>query len=417
MDDYATELADMPSTSAEVPYIDVFDAGFRGDSTEVLAAREAGWYAHTALGLAVLRYKEVASLLRDHRLRPGTRETMALQGVTEGPVARWWQQSLLNIEGSDHTRLRRLVASAFTARQVERLVPAMHDAAHGLLDQFGSANRCEFVTSFADPYTLHIICELLAIPDRDRPAFAGWANDLSLAFSLTVPQFLPRIEAALSGLTGCVDELLARRRREPGDDLGSALIAAEEAGDRLSPAELRAMVTELVFASTATTRTQLGRAMVLFAEHPGSWALLGRRPELASNAVEEVVRLAGTVPAITRYALEDLEVNGLRIPAGSFLLLMVAAANSDPRVFDPPGLDITCRRPAQVTFGGGLHHCLGSWLARIELREALKILAARMPALQLDGEPSWLPAAGIYGPASLPLQWTTPRYASSPSAL
>lgn len=398
----------MTIASTDVPYLDIFDPAFRGDSPEVIAAQEASWYACTPLGLAVLRYAEVAALLRDRRLRPGTRETLAAQGVTEGPLAQWWQKLVLNIEGPDHTRLRRLVAGAFTARQGERLVPGMRRSAHELLDAVAGKGQCEFVTAFADPYPLQVICELLAIPERERTAFAGWANDLGLAFSLTVPQYLPQIEAALAGLYGCVDELLARRRREPADDLVSALIAAEEAGERLSRAELRTMLTVLIFAGTDTTRTQIGRAMVMFAEHPEAWALLHQRPELAANAVEEVLRLVGSVPAIARFAVEDLEVNGLLIPAGTYLSLMVAAANTDPRVFDPVGLNITRHRPTQLTFGGGVHHCLGSWLARIELREALPILAERMPGLQLDGEPAWRPAAGIYGPTSLPLRWATP---------
>ena len=346
---------------AEIAYIDLFDPACRADSPEVIAAREACWYAHTPLGLAVLRYAECALLLRDRRLRPGSRETLSSQDVTEGPLAQWWDEILLNIEGADHTRLRRLVAGAFTARQVERLVPAMRRSVHELLDVVAGARGCEFVTAFADPYPLQVICELLAIPKRDRSAFAGWADDLGLAFGLAVkPQFLPRIEAALAGLCERVDELIARRRREPGDDLVSELIAVEEAGERLSDAELRVLLTVLIFAGTDTTRTQLGRAMVLFAEHPHEWALLRQRPELAAGAVEEVLRLVGSTPLTTRVALEDLEVNGLSIPAGTHLSLMTAVANTDPRVFDPAGLDITRRRPLQLTFGGGLHHCLGS---------------------------------------------------------
>ena len=135
---------------------------------------------------------------------------------------------------------------------------------------------------------------------------------------------------------------------------------------------------------------------------------LGEHPELATNAVEEVMRLVGTIPAITRVAVEDLEINGLPIPSGTFLLIVVAAANTDPRAFDPVGLDITRRRQGQLTFGGGVHHCLGSWLARIQLREALTVLAQRMPGLELDGEPVWRPAAGLNGPNKLPLRWATP---------
>lgn len=393
----------------EVAYLNILDPAFRADSPEMYAAQEAGWYARTPLGPAVLGHAEAAALLRDRRLRPGSRETLLAQGVTEGPAARWWLDTLLNtMDAPDHTRLRGLVSGAFTSRLVEQLVPALQRRAHELIDAFAGDGRGDFVPAFADPYPLQAICEVLDVPENERPALAGWADDLGKIFTLTVPQFLPRIEAALAGLHAGVDELIARRRREPGDDLVSALIQAGDAGERLSSTEVRAMVAELIFAATTTTRNQFGQAMALFAEHPEAWALLGRRPELATNAVEEVMRLVGTIPAITRVAVEDLEINGLQIPAGTFLLIVVAAANRDPQVFDPVGLDITRRRQGQLTFGGGVHHCLGSWLARIQMREALAILAQRMPGLALDGEPVWRPAAGLNGPNYLPLRWVTP---------
>jgi cytochrome P450 len=394
--------------SADVAYFDILDPAFRADSPEVLAAQEAGWYAHTPLGPAVLRHAEAAALLRDRRLRPGSRETLIGQGVTDGPAARWWLDTLLNtMEPPDHTRLRRLVSGAFTARRVEQLVPALRRRAHDLIDAVAREGRCDFLPAFGDPYPLHAICEILAVPDSVLPALAGWADELGMIFNLGVSRFLPRIEAALAGLHEGVDELLALRRREPGDDLVSALIQAGDAGDRLSPEEVRAMIVELIFASTTTTRNQLARAMVLFAQHPQAWALLRRRPELATNAVEEVMRLVPTMPAISRVTQEDVEVNGLRIPTGTFLLIVIAAANTDPRVFDPVGLDITRPRAAQLTFGGGAHHCLGSWLARIQMREAFAILAQRMPTLEIDGEPVWRPTAGLYGPNYLPLRWDT----------
>jgi cytochrome P450 len=399
------ELCPVPD---DVAFFDILDPAFRADSPDILAAQAAGWYARTPLGPAVLRHAEAAALLRDRRLRPGSREMLIGQGVTDGPAARWWLDTLLNtMEPPDHTRLRRLVSGAFTARRVEQLVPALRRRAHELVDAVADEGRCDFLPAFGDPYPLQAICEVLGVPDSLRPALAGWADDLGMIFTLGVPNFLPRIEAALAGLHDGVDELLALRRREPGDDLVSALIQAGDAGERLRPDEVRAMVAELLFAATTTTRNQLGRAMVLFAEHPEAWALLRRRPDLGTHAVEEVMRLVPTMPAISRVAQEDLQVNDLHVPAGTFLLIVVAAANTDPRVFDPVGLDITRERPAQLTFGGGAHHCLGSWLARIQLREALTILAQRMPALEIDGEPVWRPPAGLYGPNHLPLRWDT----------
>ena len=201
---------------------------------------------------------------------------------------------------------------------------------------------------------------------RDRHAqFHGWANDLGLGFSYAVAEHLARIEAALQGLYACVDDLLAARRAAPGPDLISALLAAQEAGDHLHDEELRALVAFLVFASQDTTRNQLGCALTAFLEHPAQWARLAEEPALAPRAVEEVMRIRPAVPAVWRVAAEDFEFRGLRIAAGTFLSLFAAAANTDPRVFGAAEFDIGLERPAQLTFGGGIHYCLGApWPVR-----------------------------------------------------
>lgn len=390
----------------DVVRFDLLDPAFRADSPEVLAAQRHAWYAMTSVGPAVLRHAEAAALLRDRRLRPGSRETLVDQGVTDGPVARWWLDTLLNtVEPPDHTRLRRAVSGAFTARRGEQLAPLLRRRAHELVDRVAGAGGCEFLAAFGDPYPLAAICETLDVPEEVRPGLAGWADDLGYVFNIGVHEFLPRIGSALAGLGEGVDALIALRRRDPGDDLVSDLLRAGDAGEGLTPDEARDLVVELFFASTTTTRNQLARAMVLFAGHPEAWALLRERPELAGNAVEEVMRLVPTMPAITRVATEDLVVSGVLVPAGTFLFVAVATANRDPRVFDPVGLDITRRRPPQLTFGGGIHHCLGSWLARIQLREALVVLAQRLPGLTVVGEPRWRPPAGLFGPEELPLRW------------
>jgi cytochrome P450 len=185
----------------------------------------------------------------------------------------------------------------------------------------------------------------------------------------------------------------------------SGLIAAEEAGDQLSDAELRVLVTALVFAGQDTTRNQLGCALATFLAHPDQWARLAEAPALAAQAVEEVMRVRPAVPSIWRVATEDFDFKGLRIPAGTYLSLFVASANTDPRVFVPGEFDIGRERAAQLTFGGGLHYCLGAPLARVEMAEALSILAARLRAPMLAGEVHWRPALGICGPVTLPIRF------------
>jgi cytochrome P450 len=391
----------------EIPLLNIVDPAFDPLGPGVFRAQEGAWYARTPLGVAALRYDEVAALLKDRRLRQGAVSHLAVQGITAGPLAEWWSRIILNVEGEAHDRQRRLVRRAFTPRAVEALRPAMRAVAGELVDAFAPAGRCDFMAQFADPYPSRIICALLGVPREEQESFRGWANTLGLAFSFEAAAQLERIEVALHGLLVCVDGLLAARRAAPGDDLVSALLGAEDGGDRLTTDELRALLTGLVFAGQDTTRNQLGLGMELFLRHPRQWARLGAEPELAAGAAEEIMRCAPTVPVILRLAEADLEVGGLPVPAGTHLALFVGAANRDPRVFGaaPESFDIACARPAQLTFGGGIHYCLGAPLARAELQEALPILARRLRHPEPDGPATWRPALGITGPQSLPLRF------------
>jgi cytochrome P450 len=398
----------MSSTIAttELALIDVSDPEVRPDGPEVRAARAAHWCARTPMGLAVLRYDKLTSLLGDRRLAQGSHRILTAQGLTEGPLVEWMNTMILSMEGDDHLRVRRLVSRAFTPRAVTALRPRIREIVDELVDAFpGPGTTVEFMEAFADPLPARVICELLGVPPSLQDTVRGWANDLGLAFSYTVAANLERIEAALAGVFAATDRLLAARRADPRDDLLSALLAVEADGDRLRPEELRSVVASLLFAGQDTTRHQLGIAMSLFLRHPEQWALLAARPELAGTAVEEVVRVAPTTPVTGRVAVEDFEVDGVRIPAGTHLTMLLAAGNADPAVFtDPDGFDITRPRPASMTFGAGPHYCLGASLARAEMAEALPILARRLGPIEAAGEARWRPAFGIAGPITLPIR-------------
>ena len=400
----------MAATDPDVAYLELLDPAFRPDGPEVATAREMHWYAHEPTGLAILRYDKLRELLSDPRLRQGIHRVLSSQGLTEGPVVEWMNSIILTVEGEDHTRLRRLVSKAFTPRAVAALRPVMQQLTHELIDHFVSAGRVEFVTDFADPYPARIICELLGVPPALRERFHGWANDLGLAFSYAARDNVSRIEAALAGLYAATDTLIAARRTDAGPDLLSALIATETDGDRLSSAELRLMVSALLFTGQDTTAHQLGHALALFLNHPDQWTLLADHPQLAEQAVAEVMRIAPATPVTGRVATEDLEIDGLMIPAGTSISLLLAAGNTDPAVFgpNPTRFDITAVRPAPLTFGAGIHYCLGATLARTEIAEALPILAQRLGPIEPDGEPVWRPALGITGPVSLPIRFTAP---------
>ncbi|HSZ28895.1 MAG TPA: cytochrome P450, partial [Pseudonocardiaceae bacterium] len=340
------------------------------------------------------------------RLRPGIVELVASYGVTTGLFADWVRMMLLNLEGHAHQRQRQLVSKAFTQRSIDAMRPFMRVKSHELIDGFADNGSCEFTAAFADPYPAWVIAELLGIPAEHFGAFLGWATDIGLGFSPTAATEQDRIDAALAGLYACCDDLTARRRENPGHDLIFALIAAEVDGERLSAEELRSLVSTLVFAGQDTTRNQLGLAMTTFTQHPEQWRLLAQRPELASTAVEELMRVNPTTPVIARIATEDFTFRDVDIPAGTHIALFVAAANTEPETFGDAPFDITAQRTAQLTFGGGIHYCLGASLARIEMREALPILASRLGDIALEGPVPSRPHIGITGPITLPLRFT-----------
>jgi hypothetical protein len=399
--------------TAELAFLDLLEPGFRPDGPQVRAARAAHWYAHTPMGLAVLRHQQLSVLLRDRRLAQGSHLLLATQGITEGSLADWMNSIILSVDGADHTRLRRLVSQAFTPHAVAALRPLMRQVTGQLIDLFAADGSVDFMTAFADPYPARIICELLGVPAALHDTVRGWANDLGLAFSYTAAANLSRIQAALAGLYAATDELIAARRAHPGPDLVSALLAAEADGDRLSTAELRTMITGLIFAGQDTTRCQLGRILELFLHHPGQWALLSHRPELAGRAVAEGLRLAPATTITGRVAITDLDVDELRIPAGTIVSMLLAAGNTDPAAFgsDAGRFDITASRPAAaLTFGAGIHYCLGAALARAEMAEALPILARRLVPIHPDGDAAQRPALGITGPLTLPIRFSPAAY-------
>jgi cytochrome P450 len=388
----------------EAPYLDLSDPAFAIDSERVAEARERSWYARTNYGLAVLRYEEVSDLLKDRRLRQGSWAWPALNGVEAGPLVEWWNRALLNLEGEDHRRLRRLLNPAFTPGLVNALIPRFRELATELIDAFADRGRCEFVSEFAEPYAARVIATMLGIPESEWKRLTELSSDLGLFLSVTIAEDIDRIEAGLEGLYGYADELIAERRDGTGDDFTSGLIRARYEEDRLSEEELRVSIVLMISGGIDTTRNQLGLAVQTFMEHPDQWRLLADRPELGPNAVEEVMRVNPTTTWVTREALEDLEFEGLDIAAGTTIHLLSGAAGSDPRVFPEPDFDITAEdRPRHFGFGGGWHHCIGHFVARGDMAEALPLLAARLRDPHPDAEVRSLPRSGNTGPVELPI--------------
>ena len=399
-----------PVQELELPEVDLFGLDREEAKARFAEARERHWLARMPMGYAVTRHEDVVALLRERRFHSAIGMIAQLSGVSDDELSGRQQRSILAMEGDPHGRLRRLVAPAFTPKSADRLRPFMREVVEGLVDAFVERGRSELVADVCDPYPIPIVCELLGAPKEDWKLFSAWATDIFRIFNGDIANDLPAIKAAMHELDDYVRAMIAERRSRPADDLLSDLIAAEEAGDRLSTDELVMMTEAVLMAGTDTTRNQLACAVAVFTEHPDQWQLLADRPDLAPLAVEECMRYLGAVRGTARIASEDITYRDVVFPSGTLVAVSLAAANFDPSVMgdDVEAFDITKKRPAQhMTFGSGIHHCLGASLARAELQEALPLLARRMPELAVDGAIEWKPeTVGIWGPARLPLRFT-----------
>lgn len=375
--------------------------------TIIRQARQQASIAIGPHGPELLTYELVRTVLRDPRFRVPQGMFLASQGITTGPLWARVATNLISLDGAEHHRLRRLVSKAFTPRATARLHATIVEVITELLDHHTASGRCEVVTDIARQYPIPIICALLGAPAQDWKLFSEWTDDIFKAFSWEVAAHQRTILASWDELDAYVDDMVEQRRHRLTDDLISDLIRAEDGDDHLSADELRMLAAGLLMAGTDTTRNQLAASVHALCDRPEQWKLLAERPDLASRAVEETMRHSPIAAATLRIALEDVEIAGVTIPAGTVVIANTAAANRDPAVYDDPDrLDITrVGAPAMQTFGAGMHYCLGANLARLELAEALAIMAQRMPNAHRTGPAPWKPLTGLSGPTTLPIEF------------
>ncbi len=360
-------------------------------------------------GLELLTYELVRGVLRDDRFSVPQGFGLPAQGVTSGPL---WDRavgSLLCLGGTEHRRLRRLVAKAFTPKSAGRMRDACGQVINTLLDDCLPEGRCDVVEDISRPYPVPIICALLGAPPQDWQQFSQWADDVLRLFSWDVLGSAEQILQSWADLDDYVDRMVADRHDTLTDDLLSDLIRAEVDGDRLNHDELLMLAGGLLMAGTDTTRNQLAAAVEDLSDHPDQWALLAAHPELAPAAVDELMRHSPIAFGTLRVAADDVTLAGVDIAAGTLVIANSAAANRDPAVYDEPErLDITRESPPpMLTFGGGIHYCLGSHLAKLELAEALTAITQRIPtAPRVTERLPWKPLGGISGPTGLPIEFT-----------
>ncbi len=401
-----------PGHVAELDLPSIDDPSLGDAERQALVASLAvnNWIVRNSIGYSILQYPDVVAVLRDKRWHSATSKIPEMMGITDPEFLDNRRVSILSAEGDVHTRLRRLVSKSFSPRSADRLRPFMREVVNDLVDNVASTGRADVAVDICEPYPIPIICELLGAPREDWQLFSRWAEDVLRIFNGNVLEELDVIKQAQGELDEYSRGLIADRRNDPRDDLITDLIAAEEEGDRLSTDELVMMVDAVIVGGTDTTRNQLGCAVGLLTGYPDQWKLLAHDPDLAPRAVEEAMRYFGAVRGTVRFASEDIEYRDVLFPAGTIVMTSTAMANRDASVFDDPGTFDIAREPSgqpQLTFGSGIHYCLGAALARAELQEALPILARRMPDLALDGAIEWKPSTtAIFGPTHLPVTFT-----------
>lgn len=357
------------------------------------------------MGWLVTRYEHAAAVLHDWRtwgvvFTQDRRQ--ALYGP--GPMLEYASRRMSNYDPPDHTRLRSLVTKAFTARRVEALRPRIQAIAEDLLRPADGRGEIDIVETLAHPLPCQVICEMIGVPLEYSPQFSDWTAALqSVLAPVPRPDRIPAANRAAGEFMAFIRKLVEERRRSPGDDLLSALIAAEDGGNRLSEEELIGTVLFMFSAGHSTTRDLVASGLLTLLRNRDQWERLVGEVSLVPSAVEECLRYTPSITLFGRQALSDTSVAGTPIRTGEAVFVSIAAANRDPRRFaNPDRFDITRKDNEHLTFGGGIHYCLGATLARAEAQVIFATLAARYPTMRLCEQTiEWRDSISIRGPKSV----------------
>jgi cytochrome P450 len=402
------------TTTGEPVIFNPFEPGFFDDPYRQYAAlREHDPVHRSPLEVWVLfRYDDIVSVLRDSSLSvqvdnatPTARMQMFAEQAPEERER--GAHSILNVDPPDHTRLRRLVSKAFTPKMVHELRPRIQTLVDDALDSMAARGKADLISDLAFPLPFTVISEMLGMPDGNRDEVRGWSHTLTKTLDpILSPEEVDAALLAASNMQAHVQDVLAWKRDHPADDLLTGLLAAEDEGDRLSEIELLDQVLLLYVAGHETTVNLIGNATLALLGHPDQLARLRADPELDGGAVEELLRYDSPVQFSRRITTADLDVAGTTIPAGTFTLTCLGSANHDGARWGPTADQLDITRPdagQHMSFGNGIHHCLGSSLARTEAQVAIGTLVRRFPDLALAGEPERNGRVVLRGLESLPV--------------
>jgi cytochrome P450 len=367
-----------------------------------------GWLAACPFGFVTLDRESGEFFLRSREVMFPSMTLAALFNVTAGPLYEEISKNLITRHGDDHRRLRGLVNPALAPRRVDTYRPAIREILSTLMASLPESGEVEFIGDFAKPYTSRVIAHVLGAPSEDAPKLHYWSNLIQRQFdpaSLMNPTVLAEIEQGVVDCYAYIDALIETRRAAPGENLIADLIQAEEAGDKLNHDELRNLIFSILLGGVDTSQSQLAHAIRMLTQHPDQWALLRERSqELAPNVTDEALRYEPITPFTARVTTSEIQYRDVTFPENTVILVSSWHANRDG-VENPDAFDITAPRDGArvLTFGAGIHYCVGANLARAEIQEGLIHLAENVTTIKPDGKPEFGTPSGIYGLDRLPL--------------
>ncbi len=404
-----------PAAAGAPPAFNPLDPAFIADPYPFYhRLREATPVFKTPMGFWLLtRYEDVAFSLRDKRFGKdfsGSIQRRYGRNVLDEPAVASLSRTMLVLDPPDHTRLRGLVNKAFTARRVADMRSRIEALVDEQLDRVAGQGGMDVIRDLAHRLPVIVICDMLGIPEAHRAPFLA-ASNVNGRILEPIPmstEEMAQANASTAAANAYFDQLCELRRKEPQDDLTTELVRAEDAGDRLSTEELRANIALLFGAGHETTTNLIGNGLLALHRHPEQWERLKADPSLIPNAIEELLRYDSSVQLTGRVTVADVEVGGVTVPAGESVIMLLGAANRDPAQYaDPDKLDVGRTNVRPMSFGGGIHHCLGAQLARLEGELVFNALVERLPGLELPekDKPEWKRSFTLRGLAKLPAVW------------
>jgi cytochrome P450 len=373
------------------------------------AAKES-WIARSGLGYTIFNHEDLSAVLRDRRWHSAVGLVADLNPYTTLDFKRRRKTSIIAMDGEAHNRLKRILTPHFTPSIADDLRPFMREVINELIDKVIDNGNCDIAQDISRKYPVRIICKLLDIPYSDLEKFTKWAVDMLSNFDMNFEKSTESILRSQKEMDEYVEGFIELRRANPGNDIISILTQAEDNGDKLSVEEIMTLIEALMIAGIDTTQNQLSTAVSILIDNPNAWETLVSKPSSAKFIVEEIMRMNGSVSSTGRIAAEDIEYKGVLFPKGTILFVNFSTANYDEKTFAKPEEFVSNRGELESThmsFGAGLHYCLGAPLARAEIQEALIVMANRLKNIQRNGDAVYKEESStVYGPVSLPITFS-----------